>query len=249
MATTLKPPKPAWPAERALRIPPIAVNLLPLEIIESRRVRKVRRIVVVALVAFVVLLAGWYAQTSYQTSTARSKLRTAEGDAARLQRQQHAFDDVVGTQEESRAIGAQLSNLLANDLQWSRLLSSLRKAAPPGVMITGVFGTLTARSNAAAVGAGGTGGPASNSAGASQLPSASGEKSIGTFTITGSGLSKADVAAYVDALAKVPGLGNPLLGDATLQNGELHFTVRLDITKSALGGRYTSASGTGAVKR
>jgi len=243
MATTLKPPKPAWSTERMLRILPIAANLLPLEIIDSRRVRKVRRIVLAALVAFVVLLAGWFAQVSYQTSAARRNLTTAEGDAERLLRQQRAFDDVVGTRAESEAIGAQLSSLLATDLRWSRILSSLRRAAPPGVMVTGAFSALTARSNAAAPGAGS--GAGSNAAG-SQLPSTSGEKSIGTLTITGSGVSKAEVAAYLDALAKVPGLGNPLLSAVTLQNGVLNFTVRLDIASSALGGRYTSASRDGA---
>jgi hypothetical protein len=55
------------------------------------------------------------------------------------------------------------------------------------------------------------------------------------------------VAAYVDALGKIKGLGNPLLGDMTRQEGLLRFTVRLDLTSAGLGGsRYSSGGGTGS---
>jgi Tfp pilus assembly protein PilN len=244
MATTLRPPERAASAERAPRPLLIAANLLPVEIVESRRGRKVKRIVLCALVGFVALLAAWYALASYQTSTARSSLRGVQDDAQRLVAQQHAFDEVVGIQAESRAISTALSFLLADDLQWSRLLSSLQKAAPKDVPLTSVSGALrssttttTTTTTTTSSGASGSG----SSAAAAQLPGTSGEESIGTLTITGSGNSKATVAAYVDALGKVPGLGNPLLGDATLQNGALQFTVRVDITASALGGRYTAS--------
>lgn len=248
MATALKPSRPAASGEPALRIPPIGANLLPLEVIESRHVRRIRRTVLSLLVVFVALLGGWYGTASYQTSEARGNLANVEDGAQRLLRQQRAYSEVVGVQAETQAIAQQLASLLANDLQWSRLLASLRKVAPPKVQITGVNGALIARGSGAG---GGTGsGGAGGGTVASQLPDASGEKSIGTLTITGSGGSKADVAAYVDALARVSGVGSPLLGDANqLESGGVQFTVRLDITSSALGGRYTAKTSTGAGKQ
>jgi Tfp pilus assembly protein PilN len=232
MATTLKSPVPAAPAGRAPRIPPIAANLLPVEIIETRRIRKVRGIVVSALVVFALLLGGWFGQARYQTAEARQSLRTAESDVQRLTRQQQAFATVVAVQAESQAIRSDLAVLLANDLRWARLLSSLRKAAPADVQINGAFGSLVSGATSSG---GGSAAP--------QLPSASGEAPIGTLTVTGSGATKMAVAAYVDALGNLPGLANPLLGDATLQEGAVQFTVRLDITRAALGGRYTSKGG------
>jgi Tfp pilus assembly protein PilN len=234
MTTTLMPPEIAVSAEGALRLLPIVANLLPAEIVESRRVRRVRRIVLSAVAAFVVLLAVWYGLASHQTSTARGSLSTAEDNVARLQQQQRAFTDVVKTQADSQAIRAQLAALLAEDLQWSRLLSALQDVAPTGVQVTGVSGALTAETG----GAGGSG-SAGGSAGV-RLPNTSGEKPIGTLTVTGTGTSKSTVAEYVDALAKVSGFASPLLGDAILQDGVLQFTVRLDITESALSGQYTS---------
>jgi hypothetical protein len=240
MTAILRPTEHEASARRALRILPIAANLLPVEIVEARRVRKVRRIVLSALAVFAVLLAAWYAKASYETSTARSDLRNVEDDAQRLLRQQQAFAEVVGTQAESQAIRTQLSSLLTTDLRWSRLLWCLRKAALGGVRVTDVFGSLGSSPSASA-GAGGSS--------ASQLPSPSGKKPVGTLTVTGSGPSQEAIAAYIDTLAIVEGLGNPLLGDVTTQNGVLQFTVKLDVTSAALGGRYTPQSSGGPGKR
>jgi Tfp pilus assembly protein PilN len=240
MTTTLTQPDPVASAERALRILPIAANLLPEEIVEARRSRHVRRIVLTALIALVAVLAAWNALASYQTSTARSGLSNVEDDAQRLMRQQRAFGEVVSIQAEAQLISTRLSSLLADDLRWSRLLSGLQTAAPRGVQVTGVSGALTAGTSGHASG---VGGHASGSV--TQLPGTSGEEPIGTLTVTGSGPSKEVVAAYVDALAKVPGLDNPLLGSAYQDNGVLQFSVQLDITGSAVGGRYTSKSSNG----
>jgi Tfp pilus assembly protein PilN len=232
MTATLMPPESMASTPRAQRMLPIAANLLPMEIVDWRRTRQVRRIVLSALVAVVVLLASWYGLARYQTSTAGNGLNGVERHVENLQKQQGAFADVIGVQTESRAIHAQLSSLLAGDLEWSRLLSALQAAAPRTVHLSGVTGQLLSAT---------TGGGSV----AAQLPDGAGRKSIGTLTVTGTGSDKPAVAAYVDALAKVPGLGSPLLGGATMQDGALQFTVRLDITDAALGGRYTSTANTG----
>jgi Tfp pilus assembly protein PilN len=207
----------------------IAANLLPPEIVESRRGRTVRRIVVSALALFTVLLGAWYGAASYQTSLARDDLSNTRSDVDRLSRQQRSFAELIKTQNESRAIGTQLSSLLATDLQWAQLLSSLRQAAPQGVQLTSVSGGLASA----------TGGGAATS----QLPNTSGQKLIGTLTVNGSAPSKAAVADYLDALAKVQGLGNPLLEKVDEEGKPVSFIMRVDITGAALGGRYPSPNG------
>jgi len=243
MTTDLMPAEPATPkaaTEPARRILSITTNLLPVEIVDARRQRKVRRIVLAVLIIFVIWLGAWYGQARYQVSAARASLSAAENDLQRLQRQQNAYADVVATQAESQAINSQLASLFAGDLQWSRLFSALQEAAPAGVQVTGVF----AEYKPVAVGPAGAAGAkaAGNPSAAARAAGTPGQKPIGALTVTGSGSSKPIVAAYVDALAKVPGLANPLLSDLALLNGVLAFTVRFDITESALGGRYTSKS-------
>ena len=235
MSTTMRRSDQAATAERALRILPIAANLLPPEISMSRRVRKVRRIVVVALAVFAALLVLWYLATTWQTAAARRDLSRAEQAAERLVRQQRAYSQVVAVQAQSQAIRNQLASLLATDMQWSALLNSLQKAAPRGVRLTGITSAIEAQTASSGGGTTAAGGGTT----AGQLPNPSGAKSIGAITITGSSATKAAVAAYVDALAKVKGVETPVLGALTEQSGTLQFTVKVNITKSILGGRYT----------
>jgi hypothetical protein len=240
MSTPTAPPStlPLPPAElaaaavRALRVPAITANLLPVEIVESRRERKVRRVVLAALGAFVAVLVAWYGLMSYQTATARTALTAVQDDSQAVLRQQRAFADVVSVQAESKVISSQLAVLLATDLQWPRLLAAVTHAAPAGVALTGLSGTLA---------------PTTDTAGPTviQLPNTSGERPVGTLTASGLAPTALAVAAYVDALGKIKGLGNPLLGGVTRQDGRLHFTVQVDITSSALGGRYPGGGGTG----
>lgn len=229
-AVILLPPESAAAAERALRVPAIAANLLPLEIVESRRDRKVRRVVAAAIAAFLAVLAAWFGLTSYQTSEARSAVTAAQDNGQALLRQQRSFAEVVSVQAESQAIASQLSGLLATDLRWSRLLTAVAQVAPPGVALTGVTGALTSPAEAA-------------DAAAVRLPDTTGEKSVGSLTINGTAPDPFAVAAYLDALGKIKGLGNPQLDGATVVEGELRFSVRLDITSGALGGRYPAAIG------
>jgi hypothetical protein len=212
--------------ERVRRFLSIEADLLPPEIVESRRTRKVRISAVAALVVLVLGLTGWYGVAVYQTSIARVGLAGAEADVTRLQHKQDKYGDLVNVQSESGTVKAQLATLLANDLPWSQLVTPVLAAAPNGVQVSDITGEVTA-------------GAATSGAPAVTLPNSTGKTLVGRITINGHAKSKAVAAAYVDALAKVPGLGNPYLTSAMPPGGEVDFTVRLDITNSILGGRFT----------
>jgi Tfp pilus assembly protein PilN len=224
---------------------PIVARLLPPEIEQARHSRKVRRSVISGVAVFAALLVAWYCTVAYETSKAQHRLAAAQTDLQKLQRQQSSFAELIGTQAAAKTIGTQLAALLADDLQWSRLFSSLQAAAPPGVEVTGVSGALSSKPKG-----GGNPAPAPGP-GAPGAPGGRAAQPIGTLTVSGTGPSKPVVATYVDALATVPGLANPLLSDVTTQTGGVQFSVRLDITTAALGGRYTSPSPTpsGSKKR
>jgi Tfp pilus assembly protein PilN len=209
--------------EGELRIPAVEANLLPVEIVEERRGRRAKRIAVAALVVITILTTAWYGQARFQTSAAEDGLRLAEDAAQRVVRQQRDFADLVETQAESKGIESRLSGLLAADLQWSRLLLSIRLQAPSGVSVKAVVGSLS--DDPAAVGAIQTRPPGAV---------------IGKLTVSGTGGSRAAVATYVDRLGRITGLANPLLNSTTETEGQLQFAVQLDITTAALGGRHTS---------
>jgi Tfp pilus assembly protein PilN len=232
MSTGLMPPTVA--SAHAYRMLSIGANLLPAEIVASRRGRRVRAVVLGSLGLVLVLVAVSYGVATLRTVATQGDLTTAENRIADLTRQQGAFNELITTQQRSRAIKAQLSALLVNDLQWKRLLSDVRRAAPNNVRLGEIAGAI------------GTGTQSGAPSDAVRLPDTSGKKLIGELTVTGTGTSKAAVADYVDALAKVTGLANPALTSATEQGGLVHFSVQLDITEAALGGRYTPQDGTKA---
>jgi len=229
MTTTMPiPAVPAAPVPALARpaLLAVGVNLLPPEITAVRHVRKVRRLVVVSLAGFTVLMLAWYGLATFQTSVARDELTAAEDEAHSLLQQHKKYNDLTNAQTQSSAISAQLAGLLATDLRWSELVRTLHAAAPAGVDVESVSSVL-------AEGAGTTvADPASRAKDAPRV-------TIGTITVSGIAASKSDVAAYLDALDKVARVANPLVADVMEQGRGVQFTVRLDITSDALGGRYT----------
>lgn len=255
MTTTVLPPGAAAPGQPTTGSPfrtiAIAADLLPDEIVEARSLRKSRRTVISGLVAVVLALAAWYGVVTVQTMTANSSLRSERQEVARLTKRQNSFADVITAQARSKAIQAQLSTLLAEDLPWSAVLSKIQASAPTGTRVTGVYGGLRSATSggSGAAGNGATGGGATGGKGGAEtsgstgLPNTSGEKIIGSLTVTGTAPDKAAIAEYVDALAATAGLGNPTVGDTNLQDGQQRFTLRLDLTAAVLGGRFTSEGG------
>lgn len=226
--TTLTSPELTVATEQPLRIPRIAANLLPPEVTDARRSGRIRRIVLVALASFALLVGAWYAGASFLTAEARDDLAVVQEDVRRVQRQQEEFSELTQVQTEMKMISARLQILLAQDLQWKNVLNTVRGAAPTGVQVTGLTAQV-ARDSAAGSGAATV-----------QLPNPTGDTAIGEVTLTGYAPDKEAVAAYVDALAKQKAVGNPMLIGTVLQNESFQFTIRVEITTKALGGRYTA---------
>ncbi|WP_449063126.1 PilN domain-containing protein [Planomonospora algeriensis] len=216
-----QPAQPEAPVQNPFRMLAIRADLLPPEIEIRRRAHLVRRIVLAVLLLIGLLIGAWYGLANLETTSAEADVATAEADLKRTTARQSEFSELVKVRADIETIRTQLTTLLADDLQWSVVFSSVRKAAPENVTVRGVTGRLTGTSEAD------TGD--------------SGEQLVGALTITGSGTDKQAVTDYVTALQKVRGLGNPLLRDAREQEeGGVEFTVNVDITESARGGRYSS---------
>lgn len=230
MATTLMPLDPATSPQRASRVLNISARLLPEEIVAGRRARKVRGQVIVMLVVFLALLGGWYGYAGYQKQVAQSELQQVTDDARHLQQQQTGYADVVDVQKQTTTIGKQLSTLLANDLPWATLFSTVRQTGTnAGVTVEGVNGQLATGT------AGADSGPA--------LPNNASAKVIGRLTVTGTAPNKTALARYVDALDTLTVVANPYLNNAAEADGKVQFSLQVDMTTDALGGRFTKKAG------
>ena len=224
MTTTLAKSDPATDRPLSHRIPSLAANLLPVEVMEARRSRRVRRTVLVLLAVFAVLLAAWYGFTRVQTELARTDLADAKANTERLTRQQDAFDELQQVQRDTATIERQLAQLMANDMSYPTLVRALRQAAPGGLILTGITVTLDA-SRAG-------GGIAARSAGTP----------VAFVAIAGVGTSKPQVATFVDALGKVAGIADPYITSVAASENGLDFNVQVKVTEALLGGRFTPST-------
>jgi Tfp pilus assembly protein PilN len=229
MATTLMPLDPATSPQRAMRVLPIAAHLLPDELMATRRGKRVRSWVIVILGIVAVLLGSWYAFVSLEVQNAEDELAGVALEQVVLQKKQTEFRQVTDVRAESAAIEGQLAKLLAEDLRWSTLLDTLRTTGTDSaIKITAVSGALS--SSASGGGAAPT----------DRLPSTGTHRVIGTMTVTGDAPDKNSVARYVDALGKVNLFANAFLTNAAESaENKVQFTLSVDITDAALGGRFT----------
>ena len=228
MSTTLLPIDPALSPQRVNRILPISAKLLPEETIAARRARRAAFWVAAVVALVTALCAAWFAVAYQQKVAAERDLDAATVMVSDLQRQQRTYAKTVQVQNEITTLGEQLKTVMANDLDWSALLDTVRSAGTPsGIVVDGVNGRLN----------GAEGADASLT---STLPGTSTATSIGSLVVTGSGPDKRAVAAYVDALAKQAVLANPYVTSvATDKQNGLTFSLTVDITQKALCGRFT----------
>ena len=237
MATTLVPPSPSpspapsRPAAGEVRFVAVRANLMPGEVLSGRQAVVVRKQVLLGLVAVVVMLIGWFGVSWWQTRSANDDLANAQRQGVALQSQQNQFTPLVQAQAQITDIRTQLQEVMVGDLSWKTMLSTVRDKAPTGVSVTSISGDVTA---------------AAGTPSGSDVLNQTGSASVGQLTINGGAADKRSVAAYADALAKVPGLTAPLISSVQSGTTALTFTITAVITTDAFGGKYATASdGTG----
>lgn len=212
----------ARPAE-ALRFISVRADLLPDEIVDARRGRTLHKIIVGAILGLVVLLAALTLWARMQTSSAESSLADSQIRGTTLLREQSQFTPLVTAQGQAAALEKQLATLMAPDIDWNKLISSVRAAAPAAVTVTSVTGSLT---------------PSTGTA-----PSRAVGTKIGKIALAGSSPDPNAIATYLDALKNIAGIAAPYPAGVSATDGGYTFTANLDITDKARGGRYSQTSG------
>lgn len=227
MATTLMPVDPAVNAQRANRVLTISANLLPGELIAGRRARRIRTWVVVIVVIVAALCGGWIVMASRDEQAADEELTAATSDMADLQRAQNKYSGVVQLRNETDLLKSQLKTTMADDLDWAGMLGMLRSTGEPmKIEVESLNGSLP---NA---------GAGEGSSSSATLPSTSKSDTVAAIVVTGTAPDKEAVAAYVDALGEEDKLANPYVTSVTTSDGDVTFSLNVDITRDALCGRF-----------
>ena len=209
----------------------ITANLLPPEIVAARRARVLRKVVIFVLAGVLVLGAAGYFLAYKQKQDASSELTAAQDRTAELHLQQQKYDEVVQIGDEVAEVRSKIGTLFGTDVNFPKLLNELVAKAPRGGQITQLAVALQ-------------GGPtvSGQSTTSSQPPVAldpSGQMPAGSVTITGTAGSMSDVAAYVNALAGVPGVIYVYpTSQQTDDTGVLTYALALTLTDQVYSHKY-----------
>jgi len=204
------------------------VNLLPPEIAERVRLRKLQGGMVAAIVAAAGVVAALYLAASGHADTAHKQLVVQQAEQTKLQGQVAQLQNVSTVYAQVAARESMLRTAMGQEVQWSHYLNDLSLSLPTNVWIT----------NLGITQAGAAGAPAAPAANA-----ALGDPGIGKVSFSGVGLVHADVASWLESLAKEKGYANPYFANSTEAligtRKTVNFTSSVTVTKDALSGRYT----------
>lgn len=231
MTTLAAPPTRPDSASSDARLLTIHANLLPDELLDARAGRVARKRAVIAVAAAAALMLVLTGLAKWQTSSAQSDLSNAQQRATALTNQQMHYSNLVNAKSETTTIQTQLSQLMVNDVNWSKLFATMRTAAPGGVAIISFTSQVTASSAGS-----------QSVANPDQIFNTTDSTVVGTVTINGTAKTKTQIAAYMDSLAKVLGIAAPYPAQVTEASGAVGFHATCLVTAKALGGRFTNAA-------
>jgi hypothetical protein len=218
--------QPAAPAMVRVSWAPVArVNLLPIEIIETRRFGHTQRWLGAAVLTTIILGGCGVFLAQRSVDEANDEQIASEAKVLTLQREKTRYADVPKVIAQVDAAVAARSQAMGTDVLWYRYLREIDDATPAGV-------TLKSLSMGIAAASGGTeGGDPLSKAGP------------GTFAVEATAKKYGQVANWLEAVDKITGLASASLGEASKNEDTINFSSRAVITVDALSGRYDKKAG------
>jgi Tfp pilus assembly protein PilN len=223
-------PAPTGTSTRVDWAPVPKVNLLPPEIVESRRLARLKRVLGGVLVVAVAGCAGAVVWAQTGVASAKDGVQLAQGRAETLQAQQAKYTEVPRITKLIDTATTARQTAMGQDVLWYGFLSELSMTTPKGVSLVSLEVALDDNSGPSAA------------AGDPLAPSG-----IGHVTFSGKANRFPDVAGWLDAVGSVHGLDGSTLqtatrGDAdapaTTTGGPITFTSTVQVTSKALTHRY-----------
>jgi len=183
---------------------------------------------VAAIVAAAGVVGAPYLAATRHPAPAPTQLVVQQAEQTKLQGQVAQLQNVSTVYAQVAARESMLRTAMGQEVQWSHYLNDLSLSLPTNVWIT----------NLGITQAGAAGAPAAPAANA-----ALGDPGIGKVSFSGVGLVHADVASWLESLAKEKGYANPYFANSTEAligtRKTVNFTSSVTVTKDALSGRYT----------
>lgn len=207
------------------------VNLLPPEIRAARSLAVVKRWLGLALVVVLVVLALVYVGSTFVRSTAEAELADAQAETTRLQKEEAKYAEVpqvlgsIKLTTDARLAGT------TTEVLWEPYMDALTAVLPADVSIEAI--TVTAATP--------LDGPLAPSD-PLQAPS------VGSISFQGRSTTIPNTAAWVEALATVPGFSDPWVSSVSVtdEDGSVFYTVSstVQLSDAVFAHRFVATEGT-----
>jgi Tfp pilus assembly protein PilN len=222
-------PAPTGTSTRVDWAPVPKVNLLPPEIVESRKLAGLKRVLGGVLVIAVAGCAGVVVWAQAGVGSAEDEVQVAQARAATLQAEQAKYAEVPRITGLIDTATTARQTAMGQDVLWYGFLSELSMTTPKGVSLVSLEVALDDSS-----------GP-SGAPGDPLTPSG-----IGHVSFSGKASHFPDVAGWLDAVGSVHGVDGSTLQTATrgdadapaTTGGPITFTSTVQVTSKALTHRY-----------
>ena len=215
--------------ETAYTVP--RVNLLPPEIIETRRFRRTQKLLALCVIGAVASVGGLYWMAQNRADTAAAELAVAQAETTRLKAEEAKYAEVPRIIAQVDAATAARDEALFTNVAWYRYLNDLALTYPDAVWLENFTASVAAP--------GGVSGAAPVPvAGSNPLAS----PGFGTVTFTGTALQHSDVASWLDVLASTKGFADAYFTNSSRTQIDgtdvVNFTSQVVVTGDALWDRY-----------
>jgi hypothetical protein len=207
----------------------IFADLMPPEVLASRRAKVIRQRVTIGLSVIVVLVLALFALSMIQKRSAQNQLNTAQDETVQLQNSLKQYSDVITIQGTVSQVQTQVATLLQADIDFPKLLASLQSALPKTVAISQMNVTIFAPTPGTTGGGGAVPGGTLDSGVATH---------IGSVTLTGVAARLTDVSAYVDALKTLPGIVEPFPSSNVANGTGATYNIQATLTSDLYTHRF-----------
>jgi hypothetical protein len=210
----------------------IAVDLIPPELVNARRLTVLRKLMAAGIIALLVLCAGGYYLAARDNASAAADLAAVQDQTARLQAEGRQYASVVSIQGSVRQVETQIARVMSGDVDLVALMRAVQSSLPTTMTIGQESITISVAAVAGGAGATPSGGL-----------DTSGRPRIGTITLTGTGQTLTDLSKLVDNLTAVPGLVDVLPISNTASDTGTQYNLTIGLTNELLSHRFDVGAG------
>jgi hypothetical protein len=225
MTLTLERPLNPWETRPGWGI---SVDLTPHEVLDARQVKVHKRLIALGLVVVALACTGVTLMTLDDKSAAQSSYDAAQARTTALTADSGRYRDITTLAAVTDQIAAEVAALMAEDVDFVKLLSLIRTGLPPHMRITNESILLA---------------PAATAAAATTASAPTAEPTIvGSVSLSGTGQTIKDLAPFMATLNHLPGVVDVVPTSTAQTDTGMTYTLSMNVTDQLYTHHYDTSA-------